>query len=247
MQNMQDRILAEIKRLAVANDGKPPGIGLFEKETGIKRSHWRGKLWARWGDAVAEAGFSRNTANPKRNPDRVLDCLGKACFHYGHFPTDAEWKMYAGRKSDSVGANSYRDEFGGREGAIAALRKRAAERGAKDLLEILPDIEGKAVEAEDSPSTGNFARLQEFHHFVYLIYSSNQNLYKIGWTKNVEQRIETLRNADSSIELVHKIKTRDPGAIEKYWHGLFCEQRKSREWFALNRRHVKYFESFTRQ
>ena len=245
--DMQDHILTEIKRLAAANDGVPPGARLCEKETGIKRDHLRGKLWARWSDVVADAGFPPNTANSKLNPDTVLDCLGEVCLHHQHFPTDAEWKMYARGKPDFVGFNSYRKEFGGREGAIAALRKRATERGEKDLLEILPYIEGKAVEAEASPSTGNFARLQEFHHFVYLIESSNQNLYKIGQAKNVEQRIVTLRNADSSIELVHKIKTRDPSVIEKYWHDLFCEQRRSGEWFALNRSHVKYFKSFERQ
>ena len=52
-------VLAEIKRLAGAN-GSPPGVRLFERETGIKESDWFPALWLRWGDALQEAGFSRN-------------------------------------------------------------------------------------------------------------------------------------------------------------------------------------------
>jgi hypothetical protein len=53
-------ILAEIKRLADSNGGKPPGMRLFESETGIKESDWYPLHWLRWGDAVQEAGFARN-------------------------------------------------------------------------------------------------------------------------------------------------------------------------------------------
>lgn len=221
---MRDHILAEIRRLTVENDGAPIGQRTFENETGIKQSQWRGKLWARWGDAVAEAGHRRNTATPKLNPDTVLDHLEEACRDYRHFPTYAEWRMYTQEKP--IGINSYHRAFGGREEAITALRDRAIERGENDLLEILPDTETNAAETEDVPATGSFERLQNDHRFVYLIKSGNQKLYKIGQAKNVEGRIENLRTADPSIEPIHKIRTRDPGAIEKYWHDLFCACRE---------------------
>lgn len=51
------RILEGIKRLATANDGEPPGMTRFERETGIRKREWYPTYWLRWGDALQEAGF----------------------------------------------------------------------------------------------------------------------------------------------------------------------------------------------
>jgi hypothetical protein len=56
----KEEILDEIKRIAAANDSIPPGAQRFRSETGISESAWSGKYWARWGDALREAGFSPN-------------------------------------------------------------------------------------------------------------------------------------------------------------------------------------------
>ena len=53
-------IIAEIKRIAIANDGKAPGREKFERESGIKVSDWYPHLWLRWGDALQESGFAPN-------------------------------------------------------------------------------------------------------------------------------------------------------------------------------------------
>jgi hypothetical protein len=54
---MREKILEEIRRLAEANDGQPPGSNTVENATGIQRHDWRGKYWAKWSDAITEAGF----------------------------------------------------------------------------------------------------------------------------------------------------------------------------------------------
>jgi hypothetical protein len=56
-------ILNEITRTAAANGGVPLGEARFEAETGIKRTDWFGIHWAKWGDAVREAGFIANVFN----------------------------------------------------------------------------------------------------------------------------------------------------------------------------------------
>ncbi|HXX76057.1 MAG TPA: hypothetical protein VEI50_13085 [Nitrospiraceae bacterium] len=49
-------ILQEIKRTTRANGGTPLRKIEFESETGIKRYDWYGVYWARWSDALREAG-----------------------------------------------------------------------------------------------------------------------------------------------------------------------------------------------
>jgi hypothetical protein len=53
-------ILDEIRRTAAANGGVCPGKAKFFQETGIKEADWKGKIWARWSEAVREAGFEPN-------------------------------------------------------------------------------------------------------------------------------------------------------------------------------------------
>jgi hypothetical protein len=53
-------ILREIKRTTQANGGTPLRKLQFESETGIKRYDWFGVYWARWSDAVREAGYMQD-------------------------------------------------------------------------------------------------------------------------------------------------------------------------------------------
>ena len=54
----KQRILDDIRRTAAANGGAPLGKSAFFRETGIREGDWHGKYWARWGDALHEAGFA---------------------------------------------------------------------------------------------------------------------------------------------------------------------------------------------
>lgn len=40
MKFNKDHIISEIKRIALATGGKPPGRLVFERETGIRQSDW---------------------------------------------------------------------------------------------------------------------------------------------------------------------------------------------------------------
>ncbi len=66
-------ILDEIKRTAAANGGVPLGMQKFFRETGIKRHDWLGKIWARWGDALREAGFEPNQMQAAYSGDVLIE------------------------------------------------------------------------------------------------------------------------------------------------------------------------------
>jgi hypothetical protein len=53
----KSQIIREIQRTAQDNGGRPLGRAKFFGQTGIKESDWRGRYWARWNDALQEAGF----------------------------------------------------------------------------------------------------------------------------------------------------------------------------------------------
>jgi len=60
------QILSEIKRTTDAHGGTPLSRLAFESETGIKRFDWFGRYWARWSDALREAGCEPHQATRYR-------------------------------------------------------------------------------------------------------------------------------------------------------------------------------------
>ena len=91
---MRDQILGEIRRLAQENGGQPPGARLFEKYTGIRQGAWRGVYWARWGDAVTEAGLTPNVSLAKYDEDFLLSKIAGLCRELGKIPTAMEFRIY---------------------------------------------------------------------------------------------------------------------------------------------------------
>ena len=87
-------ILAEIQRIADENGGKPPGRARFAEETGIPPGQWA-RYWARWGDALEEAGFPDEGVIIETTPQRVWGrCSYRRTRRLGHTPTIAEWTVH---------------------------------------------------------------------------------------------------------------------------------------------------------
>src|SRR2546425_4936485 len=59
-QMKKEHILQEIKRTSVENGGTSLCWRKFVQETGIREADWLGRHWARWSDALREAGYSPN-------------------------------------------------------------------------------------------------------------------------------------------------------------------------------------------
>ncbi len=81
-------ILSEIRRVAV--NGKALGAQAFATETGIREHDWRGKHWARWGDALIEAGYTPNQWKGRIDDSFILGSMIALTRKLGRFPTVAE-------------------------------------------------------------------------------------------------------------------------------------------------------------
>lgn len=91
----KEYILSEIKRTAAANGGVVLGRSRFSQETGIKESDWSGKIWARWGDAIREAGFEPNQLQTAYGEHVLIEKFIGLARELGRFPVAAEVKMKA--------------------------------------------------------------------------------------------------------------------------------------------------------
>jgi hypothetical protein len=227
---MRDHILGEIRRLAAANADQPPGEKLFHRESGIAAHHWRGKFWARWSDALREAGYAPNEWQSRLNSDEVLLGVVAACRHFGRLPTFDEMALHRNVEPAIPSEQAIRRHFGGRNGLIGALAKRAHENPQfADIAAILPN-----VSSAPPPS------LKNTDGFVYLIQSGG--FYKIGRSDDLERRVKQIAVAlpDKAV-LVHSIRTDDPSGIEAYWHRRFADRRANGEWFKLTSLDVSSF------
>lgn len=231
---MRDRILEEIRRLAALNGGQAPGQIFFASETGVAQHHWRGKFWARWGDALVEAGFEPNQWQERLDSEQVLTGIIAACRHYGRMPTQDEIAIFRKSESSIPSSAAIKRHFNGRRGLISALAERAAQKSEyADIAAMLPkDLPAEEQVALPSKHTDGF---------VYLIQSGDY--YKVGRSDDLERRVKEIRIAlPDKATLVHSIRTDDPAGIEAYWHRRFAEKRRNGEWFKLHVTDVSAFK-----
>lgn len=230
---MREHIISEIQRLAALNDGQAPGQTAFVGATGIGETKWRGKYWARWGDALIEAGFEPNTWNNKSDPEEVLEGVIRACRHYGKLPVKAEFSMLRASDPSIPLPNTIRNHFGRQADLVTALRKYAGTKpDYADVLAMLP------VAAPSRPAKASGAKAVDGH--VYLIKSGD--FYKVGRSDELERRVKEIRVAlPDAATLIHAITTDDPPGIEAYWHRRFADRRANGEWFKLTSEDVKAF------
>lgn len=220
-------ILSEIKRTADENDGKPLGAGRFQNATGIRKSDWESKYWARWGDALSEAGYEPNPIQSAYDDAYLLEMLVSLIQELGSFPTVREFRIKA-HSDETFPSYSVFARFVPGKGRKAELARKVfnyAQRkgGLADVVAICQPL-CKATDPIDDHS--------EQWGYVYLIKSGRN--YKIGKSSDPERRageVELL--LPDKTTLVHKIKTDDPSGIEAYWHRRFAPKRKRGEWFSL--------------
>jgi len=212
------------------NGGQPPGISAFVRQTGIGRAKWYGVFWARWSDALIEAGFAPNIWQGRFDSSEILSKVAELCQKLGRLPTEGEMRIH--RKSDTTfpTTGTISGHFPTKADLVEGLRKLGISEGCADLLSMLPS-ESKAQEPRQAPIKEGF---------VYLLKSGDH--YKIGRSDELERRMREVRiSLPETITLIHAIRTDDPPGIDAYWHRRFSDRRANGEWFRLTGDDVRAF------
>lgn len=223
-------ILHEIRRVANVL-GKAPGVAVFTQQSGIPQHHWYGKIWARWSDALTEAGLTGNQLQDRFSSDDVLTKVLTAAIKFGRVPTTPEMKILRREDGSFPNPKTVSAHFGNRSQLIEAIRGRCD--GDPVYSAILASLPAPTVKPKVTMSTKV--------GWVYLLKSGPH--FKIGRSDTLERRVREISVAlPETVTLEHAIETDDPVGIEGYWHRRFSDQRANGEWFKLEADHIKAFK-----
>jgi hypothetical protein len=238
----KEHVLAEIRRTAAGNGGRALGKARFAAETGIREADWSGRYWARWNDALADAGFEPNEMQDSFPVGHVVASLALFIHELGRFPTVPELKMKR-RDDSSFPSHNTIAKLGSKAVRARRVLDYCSERDdLEDVAAICAPLAEAAVDRVDNGDVVPSG--DEPFGFVYLMKSGRY--YKLGRSVCAEKRTyEVQLVLPEEVKLIHKIKTDDPVGIEAYWHARFADRRLRGEWFDLSAQDVSSFRRRT--
>ncbi len=232
-------ILDEIRRTAAANAGCALGWRRFETETGIRLADWS-KFWARWGDAIREAGLSPNEFTAAYDDATLLDCYARLARELGKLPAHSEVRLKDNSDPAFPSHKVFR-RFGSKDDLVRKLVEHCRSKGGYD--DVVALCQAHVPKEKQEPEDDAAAEEDEIG-FVYLIRSGR--FYKIGKTNSAGRRERELAiQLPEKAVTMHVIRTDDPSGIEAYWHRRFADRRANGEWFALTPADVRAFKRRT--
>lgn len=223
----RDQIIKEIQRTAATNGGIPLGSRRFTTTTGIRESDWLGKYWARWGDALTEAGLTPNQLQSAYGMTYLLELCVSLTRELGRLPTANDLRL-KDRTDPQFPSQKVFERLGTKAELVQLLFEHCrGRRGHEDVTRLceayVPRKQRIETAVGPSADTG----------FVYLLKSGR--FYKIGFSNSVGRRAYELGiQLPERAAIVHEILTDDPSGIESYWHNRFSAKRKNGEWFELD-------------
>ncbi len=221
-------ILHEIQRTAKENDGKPLGRMKFTSETGIKTTDWMGVYWARWSEALHEAGLTPNQFQSAYDKAELLDKYAQLSKQLGRLPAEADLRL-KGRSDKRFPSHSTFSKIGMKSELVKQLlvfcRGRNGYEDVVKLCEAYAPLKPEGSSNDHAPDDVTLG-------FVYLVKSGRY--FKIGRSNAAGRRTYELDlQLPEKATTVHVIRTDDPVGIEAYWHMRFGAKRKNGEWFDL--------------
>lgn len=233
----KDQIVEEIKRSAAANGGIPPGWRKFRTDTGIGERDWLGKHWARWSEALRDAGFESNQFNEPYTEDELLERYAQMTLEFGRLPTDRDIRLAVSRGAQLPNGKTLAGKFGGKTRLVEKLEEYCQSRPQYSQIVAFCKAYVPRDRTNGDAPTGEDGQIG----FVYLMKSAKY--YKIGKAMLTERRHRELAiQLPERLIFVHEIKTDDPFGIETYWHNRFANKRRNGEWFELTAADVAAFK-----
>lgn len=238
----RQRILAEIKRLAVESGGRSPGWQVFARATGVRKSDWYPHIWLRWGDALAEAGLAPNQFQTRTNDEVLIEQYIALVRELKRFPLEGEIRRKA-KGDESFPSHSAFYRFGGKDKLLEAVAAYCRQTpGFDDVLTLCVARENTSARVSAPPRKGGPKIVTGF---VYLMKSGRH--YKIGRTNSLGRRGSELAiKIPVPPKTIHSIETDDPVGVEAYWHRRFADKRGEGEWFDLSPEDVNAFKRWKR-
>lgn len=236
----KEHIIQEIRRTAEANNGTPLGKDRFLAETGIKQTDFLGKFWARWSDAIREAGYEPNKLQSAYEDDFLLEHLAKLIQKLQRFPVNGEIRLESRSNPEFPTHNTF-TRFGSKSERVRRTLEYCQTKPAfSDVAAICTVLlEQQTVDDEPEVELPSDDEIKE--GYVYLIKSAGY--YKVGRTNSKERRVRELAiQLPEKSETVHVIATDDAAGIEAYWHNRFSDRRMNGEWFGLSAQDIKAFK-----
>ena len=234
----RDHILREIRRTAAENGGVPLGSRRFATLTGIRNPDWEGKLWARWGDALTEAGFKPNEPKKAYPGDFLLEKLAGLTRELGRVPTRNDMRMKDHPDPTFPSSNTFERVGKGRKQLAASVLSFCKNHeGFGDVAAICETLDAIA----NIPISEEHQTTNDKSGWGYVYLGKSGRYYKIGRSNSVGRRNYELDIQLPENFIYSSIKTDDPEGIERYWHERFRLKRKNGEWVDLTAQDVSTF------
>jgi hypothetical protein len=232
----KDHILQEIRRTAEANGGVPLGWRKFVKETGIRESDWLGRHWARWSDALREAGCIPNEMNTAYDESFLFEKFIELARELKKLPVRGDF-LYKTRRDSTFPHLSTFDNYGSKAELVKDVMEYCRTReGYEDIIVLCEGHSPRRRASEDQSES-----VEGAIGFVYLMKSGK--FYKLGRTNAAGRREYELGiQLPEKLKTVHVIRTDDPTGIEAYWHNRFATKWKNGEWFDLTADDISAFK-----
>jgi len=237
-------IISEIQRTAKANGGAVLGSRRFEEETGIRYGDWFGVHWARWSDALRDAGFEPNQLQGAFDEDHLLEKYAELALELGRIPVMGDLRLKRRSDPEFPSWNTF-----ARFGAKAEMVKKllSFSRSHQGFDSVVAQCEDYLRSSESAHDEEASPSGEPVIGYVYLLKHGSRREYKIGRTNNrLRREGEIGLELPEKIEPIHVIETDDPAGVEAYWHRRFAERRLKNEWFALTAADVRAFKRWRR-